>query len=181
MSDYYLRVRYMHYECRFFMESTKQNFPQFFKNCKVLDVGSQDINGTNKYLFTNCDYIGLDLGPGKNVDVISHVKDYDPGYQFDTIISTNAFEQDKHFTESMDAICKRLLKSGGVFIFSAATDGTPEHGTTLHHAGHSPHTNDFYKNIHECDVYEAMDIDSIFGIYTLNIVGCDIRFFGIKK
>ncbi len=37
----------------------------------VLDVGSCDYNGCYKPLFIGCDYIGLDLEKGPNVDVIA--------------------------------------------------------------------------------------------------------------
>lgn len=171
----------MHLACKQFMDFMKHNFPKSFKDCSVLDVGSQDINGNNRYLFENCEYVGIDLGPGKNVDIVSHVKDFEPCYQFDTIISTNAFEHDKYFAESLKAITNRLLKPGGVFIFSAATEGTPEHGTAKEWPGHSPHTNDFYKNLNKDDIIEAIDCDSIFSLYSLSVFGNDLRFFGIKK
>ena len=60
-----------HTEQRNFCKSVKAKYPDFFKNKKVLDIGSLDINGSNRDLFENCDYIGLDVGEGKNVDIIS--------------------------------------------------------------------------------------------------------------
>jgi SAM-dependent methyltransferase len=171
----------MHPASKEFMEWTKKVFPQNFKNCHVLDVGSQDINGNNRYLFEDCNYTGLDLGSGPNVDVISHVGCFYSDVQFDTIISTNAFEHDSRYLDSIAAIVLRLLKPKGLFAFSCASIGTPEHGTTEQHAGHSPHTNDHYKNLTEDDIKEAINFDDNFEIYGFHVHGVDLRFWGIKK
>ena len=53
-----------------YCESVKTKYPQFFKNVKVLDIGSLDINGSNRYLFEDCDYLGIDVGEGRNVDLV---------------------------------------------------------------------------------------------------------------
>ena len=42
-----------------YCESVKAKYPQFFKGVKVLDIGSLDINGSNRYLFENSDYLGM--------------------------------------------------------------------------------------------------------------------------
>lgn len=49
-----------------YCESVRQRFPDQFRNARVLDVGSLDINGSNRPFFTNCIYTGLDIGPGSN-------------------------------------------------------------------------------------------------------------------
>lgn len=54
-----------HPEQQVFMLSVKNKFPEKFNNCSVLDVGSLDINGNNRYLFSNYTYIGVDIGVGK--------------------------------------------------------------------------------------------------------------------
>jgi hypothetical protein len=66
-------------------------------------------------------------------------------------------------------------------VFSCATIGTPEHGTTSQHAGHSPHTNDHYKNLTENDIKEAINFDDKYEIYEFHVHGVDLRFWGIKK
>ena len=45
----------MHLEAKKFIEFIKKILPDFFENKIILDVGSGDINGNNKYLFTNCE------------------------------------------------------------------------------------------------------------------------------
>jgi len=171
----------MHQSSVDFMNCVKLFNPNSFKNKRVLDVGSQDINGNNRYLFENCIYVGLDLGTGLNVDVVSHIADYQPTYLFDTIISTNALEHDKRYKESFQAIAIDLLKSGGLFAFSCASHGSIEHGTTEHYSGHSPHTNDHYKNLDENDVRESLDLDIYFSSYNFQINVNDLQFWGIRK
>jgi SAM-dependent methyltransferase len=176
----------MHQTSKDFMDSLKRTIPRYFNDKIVLEVGSQDINGTNNYLFENCKYVGLDLGPGRNVDVVSHVADFEPhGYneteQFDTIISTNAFEHDRRYLESIVAISLRLLKPKGLFAFSCASLGSQEHGTSDHYSNLSPHTNDYYKNLVESDIREALDFDEHFAAYAFAVNGVDLQFWGIKK
>ena len=45
-----------------------KRYGNLFKNKKVLDIGSLDINGSNRFLFEDCNYLGIDVGEGKNVD-----------------------------------------------------------------------------------------------------------------
>lgn len=44
-----------------FCESVREKFPSLFVGKKVLDAGSLDINGNNRYLFTDCEYVGIDV------------------------------------------------------------------------------------------------------------------------
>jgi SAM-dependent methyltransferase len=176
----------MHQASKDFMEMVKRKYSEHFKEKFVLDVGSLDVNGTNKYLFENCAYIGLDMGPGNNVDIVQHVADFHPELygedpQFDTIISSNAFEHDSRFNQSIENIVFNLLKPKGLFAFSCASTGTPEHGTTAHWAGHSPHTNDHYKNITESDLLAVLNWDNYFSEYKIETFGADLRFYGIRK
>ena len=46
-----------------FCNKIKQQYPEYFKNKKILDIGSLDINGNNRDLFDESTYIGTyDLG-----------------------------------------------------------------------------------------------------------------------
>jgi hypothetical protein len=48
-----------------FVAYCRLQYPQNFKDCKVLEVGSLDINGSIRDFFTDCQYIGVDLGEGQ--------------------------------------------------------------------------------------------------------------------
>ena len=78
----------------------------------VLDVGSMDVNGSYRGMFKY--YQGLDIAPGKNVDI--HAKEpYSwpiDDDTFDAVISGQAFEHIE-FPEKTMAEIGRVLKPGG--------------------------------------------------------------------
>lgn len=166
----------------------KHAHPEFFIGTKVLDIGSLDINGNNRYLFDNCDYTGIDIGEGKNVDVVCSGHLYQSDDKFDVVISTECFEHDKHYAETLRN-AYNLLKDGGLLLFSCAALGRPEHGTTRTSKGDSPFTNDYYKNLSEYDIKVALapythKIDDLFTTYkfkTRTEFPQDLYFYGIKR
>lgn len=169
----------------------KNIYPDFFINKQILDCGSLDINGNNRFLFENCEYIGIDVGEGPNVDIVSLIHEFNyPKQYFDTIISTECFEHDIYYKKSLKNIC-RLLKPCSLFLFTCATTGRAEHGTQYKSPQSSPFTsmtknkkwNIYYKNLIEDDIREAINIDKIFKIYEFktNDDNHDLYFWGIKK
>ncbi len=176
-----------HQEQQTYVNSVKTAFPQFFTNQKVLDCGSLDINGSNKHFFTNCDYTGIDVGPGKNVDVVSLIHEYNaPDESYDVIISTECFEHDMYYPQSFQNIV-RLLKSGGMFLFTCATTGRAEHGTRRTTPGCAPllegEWSDYYMNITRSHVWDSIKVDQIFSKYWFQEQHPphDLQFWGIKK
>lgn len=173
-----------------YCDAVHQLFPEQFSNSRVLDVGSLDINGCNKPHFNNCIYTGLDIGPGPNVDVISKGHEYWAADEaFDTIISTECFEHDKYVAQTLQNII-RMLRPEGLFVFTCATTGRPEHGTRRTDTYSSPLTTtvteeedwgDYYRNLTEEDFREMLDFNKIFSKYEFNVEGTDIRFWGIKR
>jgi len=182
-----------HTEQREFCEKIKQKYPQSFKNKKVLDIGSLDINGSNKDLFENCNYIGLDVAEGKNVDTISvgHLFDA-PNETFDTIISTEVFEHDMFYVKTITNVM-RMLKPGGLFLFTCGSIGRPEHGTRRTGGFDAPllieiseEWADYYKNLSENDIRKITKFNDVFpeGYFeyrntNMEIPG-DLYFCGIK-
>lgn len=139
-----------------FLFSLKARFPERFTNCSVLDVGSMDINGTNRVLFTEpYQYVGLDLAPGKNVDLVCHGADYQKGQFFDVVITTEALEHDRRWRETL-ITCVDMVRPGGMLIITCAGPGRPEHGTTDHTPDDSPATNDYYHPLSSHDLVEEI-------------------------
>ena len=156
---------------------------EHFKGKKVLEVGSQDVNGNNNHLYNNCDVLRIDLGPGKNVDLVCNGADLDhPDETYDSIISTEAFEHDARFNETLKNIV-RLLKSGGLFVFTCAARNRPEHGTRRTDVFSSPHTLDFYQNVSEEQIRDIIDVDEVFSFYEFREIrnNHDLQFWGIKR
>lgn len=180
----------MHDQARDFTVFVKKLFPDYFLNKRVLDVGSGDINGNNRFLFENCEYHGNDVVPAQNITVVSKTKDLQfDDESFDTIISTECFEHDPEYRQSFTKIYK-MLKPGGLFLFTCASTGRPEHGTRRTTPGDSYGTignledmSDYYKNLTEVDLNEVLNINELFAIWDsyYNNNPCDLYFVGIKK
>lgn len=174
---------------RNFCLEVQRKHPRYFHKKLVLDIGSLDINGNNKFLFSSSQYLGVDVSQGANVDIITpgHLLDL-PDSSFDTVISTECFEHDRHYAETLKNIV-RLLKPGGMFLFTCATTGRPEHGTARTTPGDAPliqeiaDWRDYYKNLNENDIRAVLDIENIFieFNFSVNANTCDLYFYGIKK
>ena len=178
-----------HHQQKNFCTSVKEKFPIFFNGKWVLDIGSLDINGNNQYLFEQCGYIGVDLLPGSNVDFVSMGHELlFPDECFDVIISTECFEHDQYYEKTIKNIV-RLLKPGGLFIFSCATTGRPEHGTRRTTPEDAPLIHqfgdwgDYYKNLEETDIRQVLDIDKVFSKYEFSTQNetYDLYFWGLKQ
>jgi len=180
-----------HLEQKVFCEEVKNKFPDHFYKQKVLDVGSLDINGNNRYLFEDSEYIGVDIGPGPNVDVVMKAHEYDaPDASFDVVISTECFEHDLFLVKTIKNIM-RLLKSGGLFLFTCATTGRHEHGTLAYDSASSPFTveimgwDNYYKNLTQEDFRKIINLDEAFIDYEFSILGSGyistLGFYGIRQ
>jgi len=170
-----------------YLRSIRDKFPDKFSNCFVLDIGSLDINGNNRGLFQECKYTGIDIGPGNNVDVVCKGHEYRSDQLFDIVISSECFEHDYYYTETLVNAYK-LLKPGGLLLFTCATTGRAEHGTTKSDSSWaSPHTTtmwgDYYKNLTEEDIREVLPPESLFSQFEFRVDSSsyDLYFYGIKK
>lgn len=173
-----------------FCRKVKQLFPEYFENVRVLDIGSLDINGNNQHLFSNHVYMGIDVGRGKNVNYVSLGHEYKPldNQKYDTVISTECFEHDKHWNLTIQNVIENLLKPNGMFLFTCATTGRPEHGTRRTTQHDSPFTSqmddwsDYYRNLTEEDIRNAVDL-SAFVIHRFYVEpnSHDLYFWGILK
>lgn len=117
-----------HQEQMDFVKKTAIRYPNHFSRCRVLEIGSRNINGSVRKLFTSCEYTGLDIHPGPCVDVVSLAHEYKADDLFDTVVSCEAFEHDPHLAETLANIA-HLLRPGGLFVATWAGPARPEHGT----------------------------------------------------
>lgn len=159
----------------------KSMFPDFFYQKEVLDMGSLDVNGNNRYLFDASYYVGVDICPGKNVDIICAAHQFESLRPFDVVISTEMLEHDKHWRHSLYAMTKNL-RCGGLLLFTCATTGRPEHGTTRTQPESSPATNDYYYNLTQKDIEASPSWLAQFRYYKFSVdpISHDLQFFGIK-
>ena len=181
-----------------YVNRIKNKFPEYFNNKIVLGVGTFDVCGSEDKFFENCEYSGLDLGPGPGVDIVCPAQDYDaPDESYETIISCECFEHNPFYKETIQNIV-RLLKPNGMFLFTCATTGRPVHGIksleeeskikhenwiTMPNVSIDNWDNEYYKNLTEDDIRECVDFEDIFSEFEFEIEKdhCDLFFWGIKK
>jgi len=176
-----------HKEQKNFCKSVKKKYKSYFRNSYVLDVGSLDINGNNRYLFSKCNYTGIDIIEGKNVDIVESCKDFLSNFspsrytafkKYDIIICTEMLEHDKTWKESLQSMYN-AVRYNGLLLITCAGNGRKEHGTTNNEGWASPGTNDYYKNISNEMFNEVLKSD-MFSVYHLEQNNGDLYFYGIK-
>lgn len=172
------------------------SFPEFFKNRRVLEVGSGDIRGSVRKHFEDCEYLGVDVAEGPGVDrVCSGHELKEAPESFDVVVSCECFEHNPFWQETFVNMV-RMLRPGGLCLVSCASLGRREHGTrrtspaaslaTLAQ-GESAHGleqyTDYYGNLRARDFERAIDFEQLFERYLLreNIFRRDLYFVGFKK
>jgi SAM-dependent methyltransferase len=93
------------------------------ESLKVVDFGSYDVNGTLKPIFSKCNYIGIDMSPGPNVDIVTS-GDNTPfeTNSIDVVISSSNFEHDDCFWMTFLEMA-RIVKPGGFIYINAPSAG----------------------------------------------------------
>jgi SAM-dependent methyltransferase len=179
----------MHPQAIHFTVFVKSILPDYFIGKFVLDVGSGDINGNNRFLFENCTYKGNDVIKAPNVDLVSKTKDLPFKEFFDTIISTECFEHDPEYDQSLLKIYD-MLKPNGLFLFTCASTGRREHGTrrtspcdSFGTIGGLADMVDYYKNLTIKEINDVLPLNVKFSEFRsyYNPVSKDLYFFGIKR
>lgn len=172
-----------HQEQRDFFNSVKTTFPQFFIDVSVIEIGSLNINGTVRDFFENCKrYVGVDLQEGPCVDLICEGQNVDfPDNEFDVSVSAECFEHNPYWAETFYNMYRM---ASSFVIFTCASDGRPEHGTTRTTPENSPFTLEwnYYRNLNSADFIKLFDINAMFKEHKFeyNRVSKDLYFWGIK-
>lgn len=111
----------MHPDATLLMSNFIKEYVDRIRGLSVLDVGSQDINGSYREMFEEigCKYVGTDIVEGKNVDIISTSERlaFDDK-SFDLVVSGQCLEH----CEKPWILAKemgRVLKSGGLVCWIA--------------------------------------------------------------
>ena len=172
-----------HPEQRQFLARVKQEQPEFFHGQRVLEIGSLNINGTARDFFTDCDYTGVDLGPGDGVDVVGLGHEVAFDKPFDVALSCECFEHNPHWAATFLNMYKQV-RAGGLIIVTCATVGRAEHGTARTSPQDAPLVPwDYYRNLVREDFYDHFDIKAMFSTYAWNAnpISHDLNFWGLVK
>jgi SAM-dependent methyltransferase len=175
-----------HFQQRKFVELVRHHFPAFFQSIKVLEVGSWDVTGTVRECFQSCDYLGVDVAAGNCVNMVASGETLAlPTGSFDVVISCECFEHNPFWLETFLNMA-RMLRPGGLFVFTCAGIGRGEHGTSRT----SPSTsltalaqhNDYYRNLSKRDFTDRVALKNHFAEFAFfdNRYAKDLYFIGIK-
>lgn len=161
--------------------------PQFFVGVKVLEIGSMDINGSVRKYFHNCNYLGIDVGPGTGVDLVCQGQDFRGDTEsYDVVISCEVMEHNPYWIKTTENMI-RMLRPGGLFILTCATTGRPEHGTARTDPKWSPNTVsegwEYYKNLTRTNFDKSIPLKQFFENISFfeNWTSFDLYIVGIKK
>jgi SAM-dependent methyltransferase len=92
----------------------------------VLEVGSLDVNGSVRPLFTGvASYLGVDALDGAGVDLVLDAHQLTSKFEkasFDVVVSTEMLEHDSEFWNSL-AMMGEVLKPGGHLLLTARGNG----------------------------------------------------------
>jgi SAM-dependent methyltransferase len=170
----------------FFLTAISQLLPGYFANTRVCEVGSLDINGSARSLFKNCTYTGYDVGHGPGVDVVTEGQLIDEKTgAFDVVLSTECFEHNPYWLETFSNML-RMVRADGLLLFTCATTGRPEHGTSRTSPQDSPLTIqrwDYYRNLTSEDFTKSFHLSGWLSTYHFYICppSSDLYFFGIRR
>jgi SAM-dependent methyltransferase len=162
-----------------FVASVRAKFPALFARTKVLEVGSLNINGSIRSFFTECAYLGVDIGPGLGVDLVARGEDLEfPDDSFDVVASCECFEHNPEWVRTFNNMVRM---SRELVFFTCATTGRAEHGTPRTSPGDAPFCGDYYQNLTEEDFRQHCDLSKFKHYeFSTNEQSHDLYFFGVK-
>ena len=169
-----------------FFCGVRAHYPHAFTGARVLEVGSLDINGSVRELFTDCRYVGVDLqlAPGVDLACQGQMVEFPSGH-FDTVISAECMEHNPFWRETT-ANMLRMTKPGGLVLISCATTGRLEHGTTRTNPDASPFTSaeswDYYRNLGAADFEASLYLKGWLTDWAswVNFITRDLYFVGLR-
>lgn len=137
----------MHSEARHFLAYCLLVFGEEYYKGKILDVGSFDVNGNNRFYFgEDVEYVGCDTRAGPNVTRVIDVKDI-VDELFDVVICTETINKSTDIVPDL----WRLCKPGGILVITASgveRGGREDLVPTLKKYGCSVYANDAHKDIY---------------------------------
>jgi SAM-dependent methyltransferase len=174
----------MHWQAQQFISSVILNIPSLYYIDSVLEVGSHIVNGSIRDVLNSRHYVGVDLSAGKGVDVICSGHEFKSADLFDLCISCECFEHNPFYLETFDNMV-RHLNNHGLILFSCASTGRPEHGTSRTTPSLSPGTRslnwDYYKNLVESDFIKSNELKNLdYYFFLTNKESKDLYFVGGK-
>ena len=167
-----------------FVNFVKECLPEFFSGRRVLEIGALDINGSARTFFSDCDYTGIDVAPGKGVDQVAKGEDFAAAANsFDVVISCECMEHNPQYLKTWLNML-RVLREDGLLLMTCATFGRPQHGTSASDPAASPLTigqgQEYYRNLGHED-FEVVKLSTFFArhLFEVDHSSKDLYFLGL--
>lgn len=142
---------------------------------KILEFGSLDINGSVRSVLQQHSqlFIGVDVQDGPGVDIVDDAETFDSDQRFDIVVCCEVFEHTPRWREIIQN-SHRLMVDGGLFIATMAGEGRPPHSAI----DENPIRDwEYYANVGAWELNRTM---RLFSKHQVDVLGTDIRAFGIK-
>jgi glycosyltransferase involved in cell wall biosynthesis/SAM-dependent methyltransferase len=168
-----------------YFERVRNFFADAFANAQnILEVGSQNINGTVRDFFApDVNYLGIDLGLAIDVDLVIPGELIElPDRWADVSISTECFEHAENWKEILLNMI-RITKPEGLILLTFAGKGRPVHGTLDSDLFSSPFTTSYYQNLGPDDIAREIAIGKYFTKHAFEVdsIAHDTYFWGIRN
>lgn len=128
------------------MHEQAYNFVRQFatdQSISVVEIGSRNINGTVRGLFPASRWVGIDLHPGPDVDIVGDMLDFTPEDTVDMVVCCEVLEHAEKWRE-MIARASDWLKWNGSIIITCAGPGRLPHS---HIDGCQLRPGEYYGNV----------------------------------
>lgn len=130
----------------------------------TLEVGSLDVNGSVRGLFTGA-YVGVDMRDGPSVDVVALGSALPfPDASFDVVVSTELLEHDAAWWVSI-AEMRRVLRPGGHLLITTRGNGFGEHGYPYDYWRFMPQSIGIILELADCDPVATSEDPQVPGIF----------------
>jgi SAM-dependent methyltransferase len=136
----------MHSEARQFVEHFSTGRP-----IRVIEIGSLNVNGTIRDLFSNAEWIGLDRVAGPCVDVVCDAAQFAPQSPVDAVICCEVLEHADNWQRLIESAYQWLVP-GGVFVMTCAGLGRQPHSCD----GGELRQGEYYRNLSPVEIREAI-------------------------
>lgn len=94
--------------------------------CSVYEVGSRNVNGSVRDLFPAASWLGIDVRPGPNVDLVADGANWTPELGvYDFSISTEVFEHTREWRSILRHLIVALRPGGRVIVTAAGPNRRP--------------------------------------------------------
>ena len=139
---------------------------------KVVEFGARNINGSVRELFAGVgEYVGVDLEPGRGVDVVHDAATVDLGHgTYDVVVCCEMLE---HTPDGASVVANALrhLRPQGRFVATAAGPGREPHSAD---DGGDLADGEHYGNVDPGELDQWLS-DAGFASWTVDTYGDDVR------